>query len=204
MNLSKQIKKYRERDGYSQEYLAEKLYVSRQSISNWENDKSLPDIHNLLMMCELFNVTLDDLVKGTIPFVPDIKAQRSLNLWTYVMLIFMTLAAILMGPLVVYWNWTWGVTVAIILGIGFYASMKIEDLKKVHKMDNYDRIVAFMNGKDPSEVQTTKARNTMTNALSIISVIGILSLIIFLSVYLANKVFINHRGIVSYYLYYPK
>lgn len=65
MNLSKQIKKYRERDGYSQEYLAEKLYVSRQSISNWENDKSLPDIHNLLMMCELFNVTLDDLVKGT-------------------------------------------------------------------------------------------------------------------------------------------
>lgn len=187
MNLSKQIKKYRERDGYSQEYLAEKLYVSRQSISNWENDKSLPDIHNLLMMCELFNVTLDDLVKGTIPFVPDIKAQRSLNLWTYVMLIFMTLAAILMGPLVVYWNWTWGVTVAIILGIGFYASMKIEDLKKVHKMDNYDRIVAFMNGKDPSEVQTTKARNTMTNALSIISVIGILSLIIFLSVYLADR-----------------
>lgn len=187
MNLSKQIKKYRERDGYSQEYLAEKLYVSRQSISNWENDKSLPDIHNLLMMCELFNVTLDDLVKGTIPFVPDIKVQRSLNLWTYVMLIFMTLAAILMGPLVVYWNWTWGITVAIILGIGFYASMKIEDLKKVHKMDNYDRIVAFMNGKDPSEVQTTKARNTMTNALSIISVVGTLSLIIFLSVYLAKS-----------------
>ena len=187
LNLSKQIKKYRERDGYSQEYLAEKLYVSRQSISNWENDKSLPDIHNLLMMCELFNVTLDDLVKGTIPFVPDIKAQRSLNLWTYVMLIFMTLAAILMGPLVVYWNWTWGITVAIIMGIGFYASMKIEDLKEVHKMDNYDRIVAFMNGKDPSEVQTTKARNTMTNALSIISVVGTLSLIIFLSVYLANK-----------------
>ncbi len=65
------------------------------------------------------------------------------------MLIFMTLAAILMGPLVVYWNSTWGITVAIILGIGFYASMKIEDLKKVHKMDNYDRIVAFINGKDP-------------------------------------------------------
>ncbi len=48
-----------------------------------------------------------------------------------------TLAAILMGPLVVYWNWTWGITVKIDSGIGFYASMKIEDLKKVHKMDNY-------------------------------------------------------------------
>ncbi|MBU8065813.1 helix-turn-helix domain-containing protein [Staphylococcus aureus] len=187
MNLSKQIKKYRERDGYSQEYLAEKLYVSRQSISNWENDKSLPDIHNLLMICELFNVTLDDLVKGTIPFVPDIKVQRSLNLWTYVMLIFITLAAILMGPLVVYWNWAWGITVIVIYGIGFYASMKIEDFKKVHKMDNYDRIVAFMNGKDPSEVQTTKARNIKTGVLSFIAFVGAIILIALISMHLANK-----------------
>ncbi|HCV1197029.1 TPA: helix-turn-helix transcriptional regulator [Staphylococcus aureus] len=187
MNLSKQIKKYRERDGYSQEYLAEKLYVSRQSISNWENDKSLPDIHNLLMMCDLFNVTLDDLVKGTIPFAPDIKAQRSLNLWTYVMLIFMTLAAILTGPLVVYWNWAWGITVIVIYGIGYYASMKIEDFKKVHKMDNYDRIVAFMNGKDPSEVQTTKARNIKTGVLSFIAFVGAIILIALISMNLANK-----------------
>lgn len=187
MNLSKQIKKYRERDGYSQEYLAEKLYVSRQSISNWENDKSLPDIHNLLMMCELFNVTLDDLVKGTIPFVPDIKAQRSLNLWTYMMLIFMTLAAILTGPLIVYWNWAWGITVIVIYGIGYYAAMKIEDFKKVHKMDNYDRIVAFMNGKDPSEVQTTKARNIKTGVLSFIAFVGAIILIALISMYLANK-----------------
>ncbi|HDB5182800.1 TPA: helix-turn-helix transcriptional regulator [Staphylococcus aureus] len=187
MNLSKQIKKYRERDGYSQEYLAEKLYVSRQSISNWENDKSLPDIHNLLMMCDLFNVTLDDLVKGTIPFAPDIKAQRSLNLWTYVMLIFMTLAAILTGPLVVYWNWAWGITVIVIYGIGYYASMKIEDFKKVHKMDNYDRIVAFMNGKDPSEVQTTKARNIKTGVLSFIAFVGAIILIALISMHLANK-----------------
>lgn len=34
------IKKFRERDGYSQEFLAEKMFVSRQTISNWENDKS--------------------------------------------------------------------------------------------------------------------------------------------------------------------
>ena len=82
------------------------------------------------MMCDLFNVTLDDLVKGTIPFVPDVKVQRSLNLWTYVMLIFLTLAAILMGPLFVYWNWAWGITVVVIYGIGLYASMKVEGLKR--------------------------------------------------------------------------
>ena len=54
-------------------------------------------------------------------------------------------------------------------------------------MDNYDRIVAFMNGKDPSEVQTTKARNTMTNVLSVISVVGAFILIALISMYLANK-----------------
>ena len=40
MDIGQQIRKYRERDEYSQEYLAEKLYVSRQTISNWENEKS--------------------------------------------------------------------------------------------------------------------------------------------------------------------
>lgn len=50
MNISNRIKKFRERDGYSQEFLAEKMYVSRQTISNWENNKSYPDIHNLLLL----------------------------------------------------------------------------------------------------------------------------------------------------------
>ncbi|WP_407946511.1 helix-turn-helix transcriptional regulator [Planococcus antarcticus] len=64
MNLSKQIKKYRTREQLSQEELAEKLYISRQTISNWENERSYPDIHNLLLMSVLFAVSLDDLVKG--------------------------------------------------------------------------------------------------------------------------------------------
>ena len=54
MNLSKQIKKHRERLSLSQEGLAEKLYVSRQTISNWENEKSYPDVHNLLLLSVLF------------------------------------------------------------------------------------------------------------------------------------------------------
>lgn len=105
----------------------------------------------------------------------------------YVMIIFMTLAAILTGPLIVYWNWAWGITVMVIYGIGYYASMKIEDFKKVHKMDNYDRIVAFMNGKDPSEVQTTKARNIKTSVLSFIAFVGAIILVALISMYLANK-----------------
>ena len=39
------------------------MFVSRQTISNWENDKSYPDIHNLLIMFQLFKVSLDELVE---------------------------------------------------------------------------------------------------------------------------------------------
>ena len=48
MELNEQIKKYRTEMNISQEELAEKIYVTRQSISNWENGKTYPDIHSLL------------------------------------------------------------------------------------------------------------------------------------------------------------
>ena len=64
MNVSNQIKKFRERDGYSQEFLAEKMFVSRQTISNWENNKNYPDVKSLLLLSSLFSVSLDILVKG--------------------------------------------------------------------------------------------------------------------------------------------
>ena len=50
MEISKQIKKYRAQENLSQEELAEKIFVSRQTISNWENDKNYPDIKSLLLI----------------------------------------------------------------------------------------------------------------------------------------------------------
>lgn len=63
MELSKQIKKYRTEANLSQEELADKIYVSRQTISNWENEKKYPDIKSLVLMSEVFQVSLDNLVK---------------------------------------------------------------------------------------------------------------------------------------------
>lgn len=54
MELSKQIKKYRTEANLSQEELADKIYVSRQTISNWENEKNYPDIKSLVLMSEVF------------------------------------------------------------------------------------------------------------------------------------------------------
>ena len=66
MNLGTQIKKYRGALALSQEELAEKIFVSRQSVSNWENNKTYPDIKSLLMLSELFEISVDELIKGDV------------------------------------------------------------------------------------------------------------------------------------------
>ena len=66
MEVGVQIKKYRNELGLSQEKLAEKVYVSRQTVSNWETDKNYPDIHSLLLLASLFGVSLDQLIKGDV------------------------------------------------------------------------------------------------------------------------------------------
>ena len=58
MEIGNQIKKYRGKLNWSQETLAEKAYVSRQTVSNWENGKSYPDIHSLLLLGKLFNISI--------------------------------------------------------------------------------------------------------------------------------------------------
>jgi transcriptional regulator with XRE-family HTH domain len=64
MELAKIIKKHRELNHWSQEELAEKLHVSRQSISKWESGTNYPSLDILVSMSDLFDITLDHLVKG--------------------------------------------------------------------------------------------------------------------------------------------
>ena len=50
--------------GFTQETVAEKVNVSRQTISNWENEKSYPDIISVIELSSLYSISLDDLLKG--------------------------------------------------------------------------------------------------------------------------------------------
>ena len=83
MELSIQIKKYRIELHLSQEELAEKVYVTRQTISNWENEKSYPDIHSLLLLSSLFNVSLDQLIKGDIEKMKEIISEQEIKKFNY-------------------------------------------------------------------------------------------------------------------------
>lgn len=65
MLLTQQLKHLREKNGYSQTDLAYELDISRQSVSKWERGENFPDINNLLRLSELYNVSLDELVRGS-------------------------------------------------------------------------------------------------------------------------------------------
>ena len=67
MEIGNQIKQHRAALNLSQEELSEQIYVTRQTLSNWENGKTYPDVNSLLRLSDVFGVTLDELVKGDIP-----------------------------------------------------------------------------------------------------------------------------------------
>ena len=64
MELGNHIKHYRNEKGLSQEELAERVYVTRQTISNWENNKNYPDINSIVLLSEIFEISIDNLIKG--------------------------------------------------------------------------------------------------------------------------------------------
>lgn len=64
MNFSDKIISLRKKNGWSQEELAERLGVTRQSVSKWESAQSQPDLSKIIQMSELFSVTTDLSVKG--------------------------------------------------------------------------------------------------------------------------------------------
>lgn len=64
MEIGKKLKDARMKSGFTQETVAEKIHVSRQTISNWENEKSYPDIISVIALSDLYSTSLDDLLKG--------------------------------------------------------------------------------------------------------------------------------------------
>ena len=64
MEIGKKLKNARMEVGLTQEKAAEKTGVSRQTISNWENEKSYPDIISVIALSDLYSVSLDELLKG--------------------------------------------------------------------------------------------------------------------------------------------
>ena len=150
MELGKRIREYRITAGWNQDELAEKMFVTRQTISNWENDKSYPDIQSLLLLSNLFEVSLDQLVKGDIEKMNEIINEneiKEMERYSWIMTAGLILTVVLTAPLF-YWLEFWAlVPLAIVYVPTMWASFKVEKIKKNNDIQTYKEIVAFSKGE---------------------------------------------------------
>ena len=79
MDIGLRIKKLREQQKISQEELALKIFVSRQTISNWETNKSCPDVKSLIILSNIFNVSLDSFIKEDIKELREIVEKETIK-----------------------------------------------------------------------------------------------------------------------------
>ncbi|VGV52549.1 helix-turn-helix domain-containing protein [Streptococcus pyogenes] len=161
MEIGQQIIHYRKQQALSQEELAEKVYVSRQSISNWENDKTYPDIHSLLLLSQIFQVSLNQLIKGDIEKMKYTITQvdkKNFERDTKVMVTLMILLMISSYPLVYFLEWL-GLGIFVLLSIitMTYAN-RVERFKKKYDVQPYKEILAVSNGKLLDEIEKREER----------------------------------------------
>ncbi|HFV2824109.1 TPA: helix-turn-helix domain-containing protein [Streptococcus agalactiae] len=161
MEIGQQIIRYRKQQALSQEELAEKVYVSRQSISNWENDKTYPDIYSLLLLSQIFQVSLDQLIKGDIEKMKYTITQvdkKNFERDTKVMVTLMILLMISSYPLVYFLEWL-GLGIFVLLSIitMTYAN-RVERFKKKYDVQTYKEILAVSSGKLLDEIEKREER----------------------------------------------
>lgn len=161
MEIGRQIKKYRLESGLSQDELAEKIFVTRQTISNWENDKNYPDIKSLLLLSSLFDISLDTLVKGDLEKMKEqIQTEdiKKLNRDGAIFCVLLLAVVILPIPLAIFLDFI-GIGIwALLFIVTMYYAFRIEKQKKAHDIQTYKEIVAFSEGKNLTELEKSCER----------------------------------------------
>ena len=88
MNIGKRIYEIRQQQNITQEQLASDLAISRQAVSKWESGKAIPDIENLMYISNLYDVSLDELIKGDDKVSGKIVADASAKKWHKLSILF--------------------------------------------------------------------------------------------------------------------
>ena len=161
MELGKRLKDYRNLNKMSQEELAEKIYVSRQTISSWENDKSYPDIQSLVLISEVFNISLDDLVKGDIEIMKEKINQNVIGEFKKDSAIFAVLLIVLIisiVPMNKYLGVLGDVIWLLLFAATMYYAIRIEKVKKDNDIYTYKEIVAFQNGEKLDDIEKAREK----------------------------------------------
>lgn len=164
MELGNQIKKYRKQLNMSQDELAEKVYVTRQTISNWENEKNYPDVQSLLRLSSEFGVSLDELIKGDLKEMKETikgrdftKEERKQFDRDGAILGVLFLAMIILPvPLATFGGWIGAVCWAVVAAVAIIWALRVEKQKKKFDIQTYREIIAFTEGYKLDEIEKLK------------------------------------------------
>ena len=156
MELGNKIKYYRGEKELSQEELAERVYVSRQTISNWENNKSYPDINSIVLLSEVFEISIDNLIKGDVEQMKkEINSEevKKLKFYATIMVILMLAALILLMPMLKFIGLYGFIPYFVLVACAMFFAIKVDKIKKDNDIQTYKEIVAFTEGKRLDEIQ---------------------------------------------------
>ena len=158
MELGNQVRKYRNALSLSQDALAEKVYVSRQTISNWENGKSYPDVNSLVLLSEVFGTSIDNLIKGDVEIMKEHVRSEERNEFKRLSALYAILfAAMMVSP--IYYLRVVGIVIwAALAAVTLFVAFAIEKRKKQYDIQTYREIIAFSEGKKLDEIE--KIRET--------------------------------------------
>ena len=163
MELGKKIKELRAEKNWSQEMLAERAYVSRQTVSNWETEKNYPDVHSLLILSDIFGVSLDELIKGDVDTMKEtIRNEEGKRLKRLEVIAVIEMLALMFGVTLIVDK---GGEIGRMIGL-FLAGVlsviiimdfhKIENIKRDNDVQTYREVVAFMNGETLDDIEKEK------------------------------------------------
>ena len=183
MELAKHIKEQRARLGMSQEALAEAIFVSRQTISNWETDRTYPDVQSLLLLSALFDTTVDELIKGDVSKMEEtckhdwaLMQRLAIGMTIFAIL---GIAAFFIAFQELRADWGWHSAPTFLLALVLYGTaialaFWCDRIKKAHDLVTYAEIVAFSKGEpvDRTNKRSLTARKNRAIEAAVKVVLG--------------------------------
>lgn len=193
MDIGKRIREYRKIYNLSQEQLADKIFVSRQTVSNWENDKTYPDIQIIVSLSILFNVSLDELIREDLEEmkmkISNNKATKRADIYSLIMICSTILASLSIGLVVALpeSKFIWIVPVTLFLP-ALWSSFVLEKFKRNNDLKTYKEILAFSQNKDVEVLRKKRdARRTrIEKGIIVLGYAGLTLLICLMAIFIAN------------------
>ncbi len=187
MNISQMIQEKRKEKGLSQEQLADRIYVSRQTISNWETGKSIPDLESVLLLSTLFDVSADEMIRGRRIEAkengnqqPEKQAALHILYQSWIMAASMLMAIALFAAYMKTDQILFLFFAGVIYVFGFAISFSLEKLKKQNNLTTYREIDAFLEKGEKPKVRSRETWKSVLGKAGAAALAGIVFLWFFM------------------------